>query len=177
MSSSSKEPGVEEARIIKKYPNRRLYDTERSSYITLEDVRQLVVNNIPIKVIDARSEEDLTHTTLLQIIMESEEKGPSLFSTDSLQKMIRFYGGSMQDMQQMLRTMLEQSMSFLGDTQKQGMVPPLQSSLEQWQSMQQQWMNTWVKQMQPKWPMTGNAEKDQEKETKSHNPNYREPSR
>ena len=94
-----------ELHVIKKYPNRRLYDTEISSYITLEDVRQLVLKEVPIQVVDARTKEDLTYNTLLQIIMESEERGPSFFSTDILQKMIRFYGGSMQ---QMLRMMLDQ---------------------------------------------------------------------
>lgn len=177
MMSSNEELRDEEARVIKKYPNRRLYDTEISSYITLEDVKRLVVDSVPIKVIDARTQEDLTHVTLLQIIMDSEEKGPSLFSIDSLQKMIRFYGGSMQEMQQMLKTMLEQSMSFLGDTQKQGMFNPAQNGLQQWQMMQQQWMNAWVKQMQPKWPSAGSAENYEEKENRTHNPNYREPSR
>lgn len=166
MSSNS------EIRVIKKYPNRRLYDTAVSSYITLEDVRKLVVDNIPIQVIDARTQEDITHTTLLQIIMESEEKGPSLFTTDSLQKMIRYYSGSMQEMQKMLKTMFEQSMAFMGDTQKQGMFDPTQTqnSLQQWQKMQQQWMSTWMKQMDPSWskPKSEDAPEDQ---NENENPN------
>lgn len=83
-----------EQRIIKKYPNRRLYDTAISSYITLEDVKRLVLEQVPLVVIDARSQSDITHSTLLQIIVEQEENGPPLFSNEMLQQMIRFYGGS-----------------------------------------------------------------------------------
>ena len=134
-------------RIIKKYPNRRLYDTAISSYITLEDVKRLVMENTPIKVIDARSEEDITHNTLLQIIMESEEQGPSLFSTDCLQKMIQFYSAPMQEMQKMFKTFLDQSMSIVSQSQAPNMFNP-QNSMQQWQAMQQQWMNMWKKQME-----------------------------
>lgn len=129
-----------ELHVIKKYPNRRLYDTEISSYITLEDVKQLVIKEVPIQVVDARTKEDITYNTLLQIIIENEEKGPSFFSTDVLQKMIRVYGGSMQ---QMLRMMLDQwgKMSGVGGE------TPIQNPMQQWQAWQQQWMNTWMKQM------------------------------
>src|SRR5262249_31940217 len=100
---------MNDPRIIKKYPNRRLYDTAISSYITLEDVKRLVVEQIPIKVIDARSQNDITHSTLLQIIIEQEESGPSLFTIESLQRMIRSYGGSMQAL---LSKLFEQGMEF-----------------------------------------------------------------
>jgi polyhydroxyalkanoate synthesis repressor PhaR len=107
-----------EMRIIKKYPNRRLYDTAISSYITLEDVKQLVLEQIPVKVIEARSEEDITHSILLQIIIEQEVSGPSLFSTDSLQKLIRLYSmDPMNSMQQILRPMVEQTMAFFSSQQ------------------------------------------------------------
>ncbi|HRE30521.1 MAG TPA: polyhydroxyalkanoate synthesis regulator DNA-binding domain-containing protein, partial [Candidatus Berkiella sp.] len=82
---------MSEPRVIKKYPNRRLYDTTISSYITLEDVKRLVVEQVAIKVVDARSQEDITHSTLLQIIIDQEENGPPLFTTPILQQMIRFY--------------------------------------------------------------------------------------
>ncbi len=100
---------MNDARIIKKYPNRRLYDTTISSYITLEDVKNLVIKRVPLKVIDARSKNDITHSTLLQIIIEQEENGPPIFTIDSLQQMICLYGGSMQ---QSLRAMFEQNMNI-----------------------------------------------------------------
>src|SRR5210317_1728797 len=87
---------MEEKRIIKKYPNRRLYDTEESRYITLEDIRKLVLNNKEFIVKDVKSEEDLTRTILLQIIIEQEDDGDPLFSTDALSHIIRFYGDSVQ---------------------------------------------------------------------------------
>ena len=83
-------------RIIKKYPNRRLYDTATSGYITLTDVRQMVVENTPFEVRDAKTNEELTRTILLQIILEEEAVGVPMFSTDMLSQMIRFYGGAMQ---------------------------------------------------------------------------------
>ena len=83
-------------RIIKKYPNRRLYDTATSGYITLTDVRQMVVDNTPFEVRDAKTNEELTRTILLQIILEEEAVGVPMFSNDMLSQMIRFYGGAMQ---------------------------------------------------------------------------------
>ena len=85
---------MNEARIIKKYPNRRLYDTAISSYITLEEVKRLVQEQVALQVIDARTKEDITHNTLLQIIVEQESKQASLLNCDILQKMIRFYEGA-----------------------------------------------------------------------------------
>ena len=83
-------------RIIKKYPNRRLYDTATSGYITLTNVRQMVVENTPFEVRDAKTNEELTRTILLQIILEEEAVGVPMFSNDMLTQMIRFYGGAMQ---------------------------------------------------------------------------------
>lgn len=83
-------------RVIKKYPNRRLYDTEISSYITLDDVRKLVLDQTDFCVVDARSKQDLTRSILLQIIMEQEEDGEPIFSEEILSQMIRFYGDSLQ---------------------------------------------------------------------------------
>lgn len=83
-------------RIIKKYPNRRLYDTATSGYITLTDVRQMVVENTPFEVRDAKTNEELTRTILLQIILEEEAVGVPMFSNDMLSQMIRLYGGAMQ---------------------------------------------------------------------------------
>ncbi|MBS1217774.1 MAG: phaR [Proteobacteria bacterium] len=87
-----------QARTIKKYPNRRLYDTETSSYITLADVKKLVLDNVEFKVEDAKTKEDLTRAILLQIILEEESAGAPMFTSDSLSQIIRFYGNAMQGM-------------------------------------------------------------------------------
>ncbi|MDB5727640.1 MAG: phbF [Noviherbaspirillum sp.] len=85
-------------RLIKKYPNRRLYDTQTSSYITLSDVKQLVLENEEFTVIDAKSDEDLTRSILLQIILEEEANGSPMFSSGALSQIIRYYGHAMQGM-------------------------------------------------------------------------------
>ncbi len=84
--------------LIKKYPNRRLYDTQTSTYITLADVKQLVMENEPFLVLDAKSNEDLTRSILLQIILEEEAGGTPMFSAPMLSQIIRFYGHAMQGM-------------------------------------------------------------------------------
>lgn len=86
------------ARLIKKYPNRRLYDTQTSAYITLADVKQLVLDDETFTVIDAKTGEDLTRSILLQIILEEEASGSPLFSSAMLAQVIRFYGHAMQGM-------------------------------------------------------------------------------
>lgn len=89
---------AEPTRIIKKYPNRRLYDTQTSSYITLADVKQLVLDNENFKVVDAKTAEELTRSILLQIILEEESGGVPMFSAPMLAQIIRFYGHAMQGM-------------------------------------------------------------------------------
>ena len=89
---------AQETRIIKKYPNRRLYDTETSSYITLADVKKLVHDQVDFKVEDAKTKDDLTRSILLQIILEEEAAGAPMFSSDMLSQIIRFYGNAMQGM-------------------------------------------------------------------------------
>jgi polyhydroxyalkanoate synthesis repressor PhaR len=89
---------TQQPRIIKKYPNRRLYDTETSSYITLADVKKLVLEPVAFKVEDAKTHEDLTRSILLQIILEEETAGAPMFSSDMLSQIIRFYGNAMQGM-------------------------------------------------------------------------------
>ena len=84
------------ARVIKKYPNRRLYDTQTSTYITLADVRQLVMSNTHLVVLDAKTTEDLTRSILLQIILEEESGGAPMFTEAVLANIIRFYGHAMQ---------------------------------------------------------------------------------
>ncbi len=83
-------------RLIKKYPNRRLYDTQTSTYITLSDVKQLVLDHEVFKVVDAKSSDDLTRSILLQIILEEESGGVPMFSSVMLAQVIRFYGHAMQ---------------------------------------------------------------------------------
>src|SRR5690349_15000921 len=102
-------------RIIKKYPNRRLYDTETSSYITLADVKKLVLEHIEFRVEDAKSKDDLTRSILLQIILEEETAGAPMFSSDMLTQIIRFYGNAMQGM---MGSYLEKNIHTFIDIQK-----------------------------------------------------------
>ncbi|HEX5125612.1 MAG TPA: polyhydroxyalkanoate synthesis repressor PhaR [Rhodocyclaceae bacterium] len=83
-------------RLIKKYPNRRLYDTTSSCYITLADVRDLVLAQEEFQVVDAKGGDDITRSILLQIILEEENGGAPMFTSDLLAQMIRFYGNTMQ---------------------------------------------------------------------------------
>ena len=102
---------TDQLRIIKKYPNRRLYDTMNSGYITLADVKKMILEKIEFKVVDAKSNEDLTRTILLQIILEEESGGMPMFSSEMLTQMIRFYGHAMQGV---MGTYLERNLqSFL----------------------------------------------------------------
>lgn len=94
----TEQTAAEPVRIIKKYPNRRLYDTQTSSYITLADVKQLVLDNENFKVVDAKSGDELTRSILLQIILEEESGGVPMFSSSMLAQIIRFYGHAMQGM-------------------------------------------------------------------------------
>ena len=103
-------------RIIKKYPNRRLYDTEISSYVTLEDVRQLIVDGESFEVRDARTHADLTRSVLLQILAEHEDIGQPIFSTQLLTTVIRFYGDSLQGI---VGSYLEKSIQVFSEQQQQ----------------------------------------------------------
>jgi polyhydroxyalkanoate synthesis repressor PhaR len=102
-------------RLIKKYPNRRLYDTKTSSYITLADVKQMVVKSEDFQVVDAKSNEDLTRQILLQIILDEESTGAPMFSSDLLSQMIRSYGSAMQGF---MGTYLEKNLQAFQDMQK-----------------------------------------------------------
>ncbi len=108
-------PFMSQVRIIKKYPNRRLYDTEISSYITLEDVRQLIIEREEFVVRDARSGGDLTRQVLMQIIAEHEEHGQPIFSTELLTQVIRFRGDSLQGA---MSSFLERSLQYFLDQQQ-----------------------------------------------------------
>jgi polyhydroxyalkanoate synthesis repressor PhaR len=104
-----------DTRLIKKYPNRRLYDTKTSTYITLADVKKLVLQGEEFKVVDAKTSEDLTRSILLQIILEEEAAGSPMFSADMLTQFIRSYGNAMQGM---LGTYLERNMHLFNEIQK-----------------------------------------------------------
>jgi polyhydroxyalkanoate synthesis repressor PhaR len=102
-------------RVIKKYPNRRLYDTQTSNYVTLVDIKKLVMDQIPFQVLDAKTLEDLTRSILMQIILEEESGGMPIFSTQTLSQIIRFYGHSLQGM---MSPFLENNLSSFVDMQK-----------------------------------------------------------
>ena len=87
---------MSDTRIIKKYPNRRLYDTPISRYITLEEIRQLVIDGVDFRVEDKRTRQDITRSILLQVIAEREENGTPIFTNELLQFVIRYYGDPMQ---------------------------------------------------------------------------------
>lgn len=102
-------------RVIKKYPNRRLYDTAESKYVTLQDVRKLVLDGVSFCVIDKKSGDDITRNILLQIIIEQEEAGEPLFSTDVLEQLIGFYGNSVQGV---AGDFISQSLNMFRDQQQ-----------------------------------------------------------
>ena len=104
-----------QVRLIKKYPNRRLYDTKTSSYITLVDVKQMVLKQEEFQAVDAKTGEDLTRQILLQIILEEESSGSPMFTSDALSQMIRTYGNAMQGM---MGGYLEKNISAFQDMQK-----------------------------------------------------------
>ena len=106
---------MSKSRVIKKYPNRRLYDTSQSSYVTLEDVRNLVLSGEEFQVIDSRTKDDITRSVLLQIISEQESgDGTPLFTNQVLQQLIRFYGDSLQGL---MGEYLEKSVSMFLEQQ------------------------------------------------------------
>ena len=122
-------------RVLKKYPNRRLYDTQSSSYITLADVKQMVLDSHDFEVRDAKSGDDLTRSILLQIILEEESAGAPMFSTESLTQIIRFYGHAMQGV---MGSYLEQNLQSFTDLQarfaeqSQGLYDPKNFTPEMW---------------------------------------------
>ena len=110
------ESKVSEPRVIKKYPNRRLYDTVESRYITLVDVRRLVMDKVDFVVIDKKTQEDITRSILLQVIAEQEHTTDPLMSQDFLSQCIRSYGGTMQSV---VGSYLDQSMKLFLSQQQQ----------------------------------------------------------
>ena len=122
-------------RTLKKYPNRRLYDTQTSSYITLADVKQMVLGGEDFEVRDAKTGDDLTRSILLQIILEEESGGVPMFTTQALAQIIRFYGHAMQGV---MGTMIEKNLQAFTELQAQflnpnkGLYDPKHLSPEVW---------------------------------------------
>jgi len=122
-------------RVLKKYPNRRLYDTETSSYITLADVKKMVLTGQDFVVRDAKTSDDLTRSILLQIILEEETGGVPMFSSQMLAQIIRFYGHAMQGM---MGSYLEKNLQTFTDIQarlaeqSKGLYDPKAMSPELW---------------------------------------------
>lgn len=105
---------ISTTRVIKKYPNRRLYDTQASSYVTLLDVKKLVMAQEGFTVVDAKTGDDLTHTILLQIILDEEAQGVHLLSSGALSEIIRYYGHAMQGV---MGAYLEKNIQVFSDIQ------------------------------------------------------------
>ena len=141
-------------RTIKKYPNRRLYDTEISSYITLEEVRQLVLDNEDFEVRDAKSGDDLTRSVLLQIISEHEDNGQPMLSPQLLSQIIRFYGDSLQGfmgpyLERSLQVFLDQQTQFrsqlnslMGQTPWTMLNDLTECNMDAWKTMQRGLIDT-----------------------------------
>jgi polyhydroxyalkanoate synthesis repressor PhaR len=129
------EPQAAALRTLKKYPNRRLYDTRTSSYVTLADVKAMVLAGEEFEVRDAKTAEDLTRSILLQIILEEESGGLPMFSSQTLSQIIRLYGHAMQGV---MGNMLEHNMAAFSDLQSQflnqskGLYDPKHLSPELW---------------------------------------------
>ncbi len=115
MVGRSKAPrGADDAVIIKKYANRRLYNTASSSYITLEDLARMVRENVDFQVLDAKTGDDITHSILTQIIMDEEANGEQMLPVSFLRQLIGMYGNSMQAL---MPSYLEASMANFRDNQ------------------------------------------------------------
>lgn len=136
---------MSETRIIKKYPNRRLYDTEDSKYITLEDIKELVMKGIDFSVKDVKTDEDLTRNILLQIIADQEHHGEPFFSTELLTQIIQSYGDSVQAV---AGDFITRSMQLFVEQQKQfqdaisknpisAMSDMAEKNMKIWQEMQE----------------------------------------
>lgn len=141
---------VSSMRVLKKYPNRRLYDTRSSSYITLADVKQMVLAGEDFEVRDAKTAEDLTRSILLQIILEEESGGVPMFSAQTLAQIIRSYGHAMHGA---MGSLLEQNMAAFAELQKQfvaqsaGLYDPKKLTPDLWSQFveaQPTAMKTWM---------------------------------
>jgi polyhydroxyalkanoate synthesis repressor PhaR len=141
---------MSEPRIIKKYPNRRLYDTEESRYITLGDIKRLVVEKVDFVVVEKKTGKDITRSIMLQVISEQEQTGEPIMSRDFLSQIIRSYGSAMQGM---VGGYLDQSLRLFMSQQQQlrervkevvgldpvGMVAGIaQKNYQRWKALQEE---------------------------------------
>ena len=131
-------------RLIKKYPNRRLYDTEESRYVTLAEVKELVMGGVTFRVIDSQTEQDITRAILLQIIMEQESGGQPLFTASMLERFIRFYGDATQAA---FSSFLDQSLDMF-QKQQRAISEQIQNlwgtnPMDFWMKVSQQNVNVW----------------------------------
>ena len=151
-----------EVRTIKKYPNRRLYDTEESRYITLADIRKLVVDDAAFVVIDQKTGDDITRSILLQVISEEESNGQPIMTRDFLSEMIRAYSRSMPGfvgsyLEQSLRLFLRQQQQLRSQmVDMMGGIDPMapmrdlaQQNWSQWVTMQQEMWKVMLGQQRP----------------------------
>jgi polyhydroxyalkanoate synthesis repressor PhaR len=129
---------MSEERLIKKYANRRLYDAAQSRHITIDDIRNMVIAGTRVKVIEDKSNEDITRLVLLQVIADQEQFGRPILSTSLLESMIRFYGNSMQSL---FSSYLEKSVETFMRQQEALQAKPLaeltRQNLELWAKMQE----------------------------------------
>jgi polyhydroxyalkanoate synthesis repressor PhaR len=142
-------------RVIKKYANRRLYDSTESRHVTLEDIRKMIVSGAKVKIVDDKSGEDLTRAVLLQVIAEQDQFGTPVLSTELLEAIIRFYGNPVQEM---LTRYMEQSVTALARQQDAmraemtkalaGPMAPLadfaRQNMEQWSKIQASMMSAFA---------------------------------
>ena len=158
------------ARVIKKYPNRRLYDTDESRYITLADVKDLVINKVEFVVIDKKSGDDITRSILLQVISEQEQQGEAIMSQDFLSQVIRSYGkvvpGFMANyLEQTTKLFMVQQQNVRGQVKRVVGVDPVlavtdiaQKNYTRWKSLQDEVMRRLS-------GITGDAKDEQEPDT------------
>jgi polyhydroxyalkanoate synthesis repressor PhaR len=142
-------------RIIKKYANRRLYDSTESRHVTLEDIRKMIVSGAKVKVVDDKSGEDLTRAVLLQVIAEQDQYGTPVLSTELLEAVIRFYGNPVQEMltkymEQSVGTLVRQQETMRAEMSKAlaGPMAPLaefaRQNMDQWSRIQASMMSAFA---------------------------------
>jgi polyhydroxyalkanoate synthesis repressor PhaR len=142
-------------RLIKKYANRRLYDSTESRHVTLEDIRKMIVSGAKVKVVDDRSGEDLTRAVLLQVIAEQDQYGTPVLSTELLEAIIRFYGNPVQEMltkymEQSVGTLVRQQEAMRAEMSKAlaGPMAPLaefaRQNMDQWSKIQASMMSAFA---------------------------------
>ncbi|HSZ08835.1 MAG TPA: polyhydroxyalkanoate synthesis repressor PhaR [Steroidobacteraceae bacterium] len=142
-------------RLIKKYANRRLYDSTESRHVTLEDIRKMIVSGAKVKVVDDKSGEDLTRAVLLQVIAEQDQYGTPVLSTELLEAIIRFYGNPVQEMltkymEQSVGTLVRQQETMRAEMTKAlaGPMAPLaefaRQNMDQWSKIQASMMSAFA---------------------------------